>query len=336
MAWRRLYACACVRISRCLVKEEDFKEAMRVLDMANMMCDDRSREMIEKEVRVVEVALRRTTEEEENNKKKRSSTTHIETQSPPKKKRIKTVSLSGETIPRVSAPSLLEFKSKIIKIGRPVIVTDAMKAWPALKRWKDMEYLKRVAGHRTVPVEYGKHYMDSNWNQKLIRFEDFLRDHIYAAPQVEKAYLAQHRLFDQIPELAKDIMTPDYCVLVENENDDDVEINAWFGPEGTISNLHHDPKHNLLAQVVGQKYIRLYEQKYTSRLYPHDGLMSNTSQVVDVENARSSKEEKYPLFPDTPYYDCVLKPGEMLYIPPKVWHYVRSLETSFSVSFWWH
>lgn len=335
MAWRRLYACACVRISRCLVKEEDFKEAMRVLDMANMMCDDRSREMIEKEVRVVEVALRRTTEEEENNKKKRSSTTHIETQSPPKK-RIKTVSLSGETIPRVSAPSLLEFKSKIIKIGRPVIVTDAMKAWPALKRWKDMEYLKRVAGHRTVPVEYGKHYMDSNWNQKLIRFEDFLRDHIYAAPQVEKAYLAQHRLFDQIPELAKDIMTPDYCVLVENENDDDVEINAWFGPEGTISNLHHDPKHNLLAQVVGQKYIRLYEQKYTSRLYPHDGLMSNTSQVVDVENARSSKEEKYPLFSDTPYYDCVLKPGEMLYIPPKVWHYVRSLETSFSVSFWWH
>ena len=88
LAWRRLYACACVRISRCLVKEDgDFKEAMRVLDMANMMCDDRSREMIEKEVRVVEVALRRTTEEDN---KKRPNTTSIETESPPKKK-IKTV-----------------------------------------------------------------------------------------------------------------------------------------------------------------------------------------------------------------------------------------------------
>ena len=66
------------------MKEDgDFKEAMRVLDMANMMCDDRSREMIEKEVRVVEVALRRTTEEEL--KKKRPNTTSIETEAPPKK-----------------------------------------------------------------------------------------------------------------------------------------------------------------------------------------------------------------------------------------------------------
>lgn len=33
--------------------------------------------------------------------------------------------------------------------------------------------------------------------------------------------------------------------------------------------------------------------------------------------------------------DCILEEGEMLYIPPKWWHYVRSLTMSFSVSFWW-
>ena len=27
--------------------------------------------------------------------------------------------------------------------------------------------------------------------------------------------------------------------------------------------------------------------------------------------------------------------GDMLYIPPKWWHHVRSLDVSFSVSFWW-
>lgn len=38
---------------------------------------------------------------------------------------------------------------------------------------------------------------------------------------------------------------------------------------------------------------------------------------------------------DLEFVDCILEEGEMLYIPPKWWHYVRSLTTSFSVSFWW-
>lgn len=33
--------------------------------------------------------------------------------------------------------------------------------------------------------------------------------------------------------------------------------------------------------------------------------------------------------------DCVLEPGQMLFIPPGWWHYVRSTTVSFSVSFWW-
>lgn len=53
---------------------------------------------------------------------------------------------------------------------------------------------------------------------------------------------------------------------------------------------------------------------------------------VDLDNI---DETKFPKVRDLEFFDCILDEGEMLYIPPKWWHYVRSLSISFSVSFWW-
>jgi len=43
----------------------------------------------------------------------------------------------------------------------------------------------------------------------------------------------------------------------------------------------------------------------------------------------------FPELASLPYADCVLEPGQMLYVPPRWWHYVKALAISFSVSFWW-
>jgi lysine-specific demethylase 8 len=83
---------------------------------------------------------------------------------------------------------------------------------------------------------------------------------------------------------------------------------------------------------VGRKYVRLFHPSCTPALYPYkDGLTTNSSQV-DVD---APDHTRFPLFGTAQYVDCILEAGQMLYIPPGWWHYVRSLSVSFSVSFWW-
>ncbi|XP_062470711.1 bifunctional peptidase and arginyl-hydroxylase JMJD5 isoform X2 [Pezoporus occidentalis] len=211
---------------------------------------------------------------------------------------------------------------------KPVVLEGIMDHWPCMRKWS-VDYFCQVAGCRTVPVELGTRYTDEEWSQKLMTVGDFISQYIVNEKSV--GYLAQHQLFDQIPELKEDISIPDYCCLGEGE-EEHITINAWFGPEGTISPLHQDPQQNFLAQVFGRKYIRLYSPQDSENLYPHESqILHNTSQV-DVEDPDLVK---FPNFRKAAFQSCVLMPGQVLFIPVKYWHYVRSLDVSFSVSFWW-
>lgn len=245
-------------------------------------------------------------------------------------------------LPILNSPSVQEFRENYFDKSQPVILTGCMDHWPALTKWIQPQYLLRVASHRIVPIEVGSNYTKDSWSQDMVKFQDFFRrqllsDNSQSSARIE--YLAQHNLFDQIPALKNDIVVPDYC-CVSNHNDDvddiELDIKAWLGPEGTISPMHHDPKHNLLCQVFGHKRIILASPDDSGNLYPFEGtLLGNTSQI-DPENL---DVDAFPLIKNVKFYECTLHAGEMLYIPKSSnggwWHYVRSLSKSFSVSFWW-
>ncbi|KAL8775532.1 MAG: hypothetical protein Q9209_000028 [Squamulea sp. 1 TL-2023] len=334
-------------------------EAVKVLDMASIMAGAAGREgMIEGILSALQSHLSHTGSPQA----KRQRLDRVLDTFPVAKqiKESSKVPSIQYAIQSAIAPSMQAFENHM-KTAQPLCIKDALTHWPAMheRPWSSPSYLldRTLGGRRLIPVELGRSYTDADWGQSIITFREFMEKYMMSdvADPTKLGYLAQHDLFSQIPSLRNDIAIPDYCYTVpppltasgsaaEGKPPaaqlEEPLLNAWFGPAGTVSPLHTDPYHNILCQVVGKKYIRLYSPDQTDKLYPkgvEDGGvdMSNTSEV-DAEAALEKLDPDYPLFRQARYVEIILAEGECLYIPMGWWHYVRSLSVSLSVSFWWN
>ncbi|KAL3519207.1 hypothetical protein ACH5RR_021796 [Cinchona calisaya] len=326
--WRDAYAMACLHVAKLHYAAGEFSLVLRALDMGLIMGGLTLRDDLNSAIKTASEKARTKLDDVEEDNKSRLVCEKVEVAELQHLLPVK--SLSSKLVGRRSSLSLEGFLRDYFLPGSPVVISDCMADWPAQSKWNNVNYLKKIAGFRTIPVEVGKNYLCQDWKQELITFSEFLERILSNdSTTADTTYLAQHPLFDQIQELRQDILIPDYCFAGGGEMR---SLNAWFGPGGTVTPLHHDPHHNILAQVVGKKYVRLYSASLSEELYPHAEFMLRNSSQVDLDNI---DEKEFPRVVNLEFFDCILSEGEMLYIPPKWWHYVRSLTTSFSVSFWW-
>ena len=148
-------------------------------------------------------------------------------------------------------------------------------------------------------------------------------------------------------------------------------VMMWLGPRGCVSPLHFDPLDNCFMQHQGRKRVLLFPPSSSpSSNEPsfwhyagHEGQQSNTSpinpEILDWQQSTTEQQRQdntsssdstiydtatfksysknYPLFfNDAPTrQECLLHPGDLLYIPKKWWHHVRSIDTSASINVWW-
>jgi len=152
-------------------------------------------------------------------------------------------------VPCITPPSLMAFQSTWCQ--SPFVLKGYATDWPAVKQWISVDYLYSIAGPgRIVPVEIGNDYRSDDWTQKLLGWQEFLS--ALSSQDTDSGqvlYLAQHNLLKQFPALTEDIIVPDYAYMSPGpsvsyptykapSNEDQLVINVWFGPKGTISPAH--------------------------------------------------------------------------------------------------
>ena len=148
------------------------------------------------------------------------------------------------------APSLSAFRNNYSHA--PFVLRRYAQEWPALNEhpWHSVEYLRSVSGPgRVVPVEVGSDYRTADWKQEIAEWDIFLQSLHSNSPGEAPLYLAQHGLFMQFPKLRDDIVIPDYVFTAPPAphnyekyappgNEEQLVLNAWLGPKGTVSPAH--------------------------------------------------------------------------------------------------
>ena len=247
-----------------------------------------------------------------------------------------------------SAMPCATFLLEHLQPGVPLLLKGHLHAekWAALEYFKDLRQLYDDCGERLVPVNLGSPLVDyagvAHWPMRKLVEEHLLPSnatHDQPPPSTAKpdeetyvkvAYMSQHHLLHQHAPLCELLAIPPYTLGRELS-----PANVWIGTRGTVTSLHSDPSDNLLCQVAGYKYFRLYALDQTPKLYATTQRANNTNSFgTSPIRCELPLPPEHSLAEDAEYVEGILAPGDMLFLPKSMWHYVRSLTTSVSVNFW--
>jgi hypothetical protein len=233
---------------------------------------------------------------------------------------------SGE-IPRRHKLSRDEFLSDYYSANRPVIITGMMEDWPALRRW-DLDYFAGRFGDREVEVQMGReaspqYEIEADRFVTRIRFGDFLH-RVRSSGETNDFYLTAHNDSHNRRALAE--LWEDIVQVPEYLRADQPGGFFWMGPAGTITPFHHDLTNNFMAQVMGRKRLKIAPSWDLS-------LMHNFHHCFSLVDGRDLPAAPHPAFEQPQILECILHPGEILFLPVGCIHFVQGLDITVTVSF---
>lgn len=216
---------------------------------------------------------------------------------------------------------------------QPVLIKQGICHWRAVNAWTT-DYLIDKMSSKTVAVHCSTTgVFNSDPNSKSgtrvipVAASAAIKKIFNPIQTSEKFYLSQQSMSHLFPELMGDIQVPPYIPSGKLQN-----TNIWIGSAGNASPLHFDTSDNFFAQVVGRKTIQLYPPGRLRSFYPFTGRQTHH---VSRVNPDKIDQAVFPRFASHKAISLLIEPGDLLFLPSRWWHFVRSIDHSISVNFWW-
>jgi len=208
-------------------------------------------------------------------------------------------------------------------------------------KW-NCQYLSSIVGNEPVKIHVchspQMDFLRKNFLYKTISFNEFLvrtekkyQDNFFIDRE-EKYYLRSlgsdvrkdvADIQKQFPALADDLHIPSYF-----ESDQFFSSVFRISSEGMQLWTHYDVMDNFLIHIKGSKRVVLFHPDQALNLY----LSGDKSQVVDIDNPDL---DTFPNFANAVRYECLLQPGDVLFIPALWFHNVIALDFCISVNVFW-
>ncbi|WP_461788419.1 cupin-like domain-containing protein [Pedobacter sp.] len=218
-----------------------------------------------------------------------------------------------------------DFKKNYLDPKRPLVIKGLTKDWPAREKWTT-DYLKSIAGDVEVPL-YDNSKADPskpiNAAVAHMKFGEYL-DLIKREPTELRIFL--FNLFKKVPGLINDVKIPKDLMGGVMES-----IPAmFFGGSNSETFLHYDiDLPNILhTHFGGRKHVILFDYKWKKRLY----CLPNATYALEDYNVGNPDFEKFPSLNGVEGYEVILEHGDTLFMPIGMWHWMKYLDGSFSLS----
>jgi len=253
-------------------------------------------------------------------------------------------STTPENLPRVQITQAEQWH-QILRLQKPCVL-EGLNLGACIQKWTP-EYLKKNVGPEKpviihVTDSQAMNFLSKNFKYESRSFAHFI-DSVFS-PTQEKVYLRAvsddaknkpAKLEDDFPNLAKDFEIPDIlCGSGGIDTDRIFSSVLRVGGVGTSMWLHYDVNSlksktdiqvmaNILTQIVGEKEVLVFHPSLVNELDIPPGASSSSIEDVFCSSIREKASH------------AILKPGDILYIPPLWPHATKPLTPNVGVNVFW-